>query len=912
MENGSQLGPYEIVERIGAGGMGEVYRARDSRLEREVAIKILPPAVAHDPNRLARFQEEARLLASVNHANIAAIHELDNANGVEFFAQELVPGISLSQRLKEGPLDLDEALDVARQIATALEVAHDNGLVHRDLKPSNVMLTPDMQVKVLDFGLAIPVTRESDDLENTATQEIPALARDDTPTVSVDTAPTVLTTGPRATGVEGTPPYMSPEQARGRMVDRRSDIWSFGCVLYEMLCARKCFSGDTPLDVLAAVVRADPDWSVLPRSTPAATRVLLQRTLRKDPLRRLQHIGEARVRLEEIAEGFEEERIVVDGGDRGLAVGAGVGWAAALLMIGGFTGAILQGAIFGGGRGATLSPDPVSASIALAPGQSLASQPFTSLAVSPDGRLIAFAAGDGDRHQLYLRRLDDFEPIPVPGSEGGTSPFFSPDGQWLGFFANGYLMRLPTAGGAPEQICEVPVGNTGATWTRDGRIIFGTFQVGDGLKWVRATGGEATPLTRPEPDRFELEHNWPSILPDDDTLIFTSRGHGGSSSIHALRLSGRERQRLLENVSDARYHDGYLLYSQAGELHAIQFDAATLQTVGSPVRLLPGVFVTQGGRASFAASPAGTLVFAPGDPNDIQQRLVWVSRDGSVEPLEFGPGRFGHPRLAPDDTRLATDDPVEGSIRIFDLRRGSIEKLRVPGFSAMPVWDTDGNQILMSSQVDGPAALYELRADGGGRPILALAGEQALWPRSFTEVGIAYYELNSDPASGRDIFLLGDDRRPRSLVATEHNERSPMISPDSRFVAYVSDENGRDEVYVRMIDQNDDRRWPISINGGREPVWSREGGELFYRHGHKMMSVAVATRGAPEFGVPVELFERRFAYDHVASNQYYDVALDGRFLMILPDERRLARDHVQTVLNFDRLMQSAISGGDNQ
>ncbi len=708
---------------------------------------------------------------------------------------------------------------------------------------------------------------------------------------------------------------MSPEQARGRLVDRRSDIWSFGCVLYEMMSGKKCFSGDTPLDVLAAVIRAEPDWSALPRGVPAAARALLLRTLRKDPARRLQHIGEARVRLEEIGEGFEEERIVIETGEDGLPAGAGVGWAAALLMIGGFTGAILQGAFFGAITVPVGASDPVSASISLPPGQTIVTQPYTSLAVSPDGRFLAYAAGTSEGHQLYLRRLDRFEPEPILGSEGASSPFFSPNSQWLGYFSgDGKLMKVPTAGGPAEEICEVPVGNTGAAWGADDRIVFGTLATGSGLMVVAADGGTASPLTRPEPDRNEIEHNWPTLLPDGDTLIFTSRDAQSRVSVHALSLFSRERQLLLDGVADVRYFgNGYLLYSQAGEVSAVAFDAETLSLAGEPIRLLQGVFSAEYQRSSFAASRAGTLVFLPGDAMEAQQRLAWVDRNGRAAPLPFvEPGRFGHPRLSPGETRLAVDVPSDGSIKVFDLLRGSVTPLRMPGRIAMPVWNSTGTRILVSAQVDGPAALYSMRADGVGEPQEVLLRESALWPRSWNAVGIAYYELNPNPdAGGRDIWLYeGEGTEPRPLVATPHNERSPMLSPDGCFLAYVSNEPGRDEVYVRAID--DDRRWPVSIDGGREPVWSRSGDELYYRSGDAMMFVSVQPGDSPSFGVPEVLFEGRFAYDRNASNQYYDVSSDGRFLMILPDENQQSRNHLHAVLNFDRMLEAAIEQAEDQ
>ncbi|MEO8348112.1 MAG: protein kinase, partial [Acidobacteriota bacterium] len=611
---GSNLGHYHIEEKIGEGGMGEVYRARDSVLRREVAVKVLPSIFASDPERLARFEREAHLLASLSHPNVGAIHGFEESGGVRFLVLELVPGETLAERLSGGPLPVAEALEVCRQIAEALEAAHEKGIIHRDLKPANVKITPQGKVKVLDFGLAKAFDTVSSD----------AVDRSQSPTI---------TTGATQQGVIlGTAAYMSPEQARGKAMDRRTDIWSFGCVLYEALTGKSAFVGETVSDTLAGILTREPEWDRLPVSTPANVRALLRRCLRKEPERRLRDVGDARIELEEALSGAADTAAPATA--RPSAARVGVAALAGLVL--GAVAAWIAGSRFGR-QPAVIAP-VARFSIPL-PAKSTLFTGIHSIALSPDGSLLAFAAQSGGQRQLYLRRLDDLESKPIAGTEGGIEPFFSPDGQWIGFWhpVSRALKKVALSGGAPLTLCETDV-LYGASWGADDTIVFSPTVPG-GLARVPAAGGKVEPVTKLDLDKNERDHRYAQILPGGKAVLFTIADSKIDSyddaRIAVQSLETGERKILVEGGTLGRYSpSGHLLYVRAGNLLAVPFDLARLAVTGPPVPVLKGVFesVNQGS-AHFDVARNGSLAYVPGGAEGAERTVVWVDRQGKAEPL---------------------------------------------------------------------------------------------------------------------------------------------------------------------------------------------------------------------------------------------------------------------------------------
>lgn len=890
---GKRFGSYEILEQAGSGGMGEVYRARDSELKRDVAIKVLPPTLARDPDRLAAFRQEARTLAGVQHPNIASVYGLESHEGVQLFVQELIAGETLAERIRdETPLELDEVLSVAHQLADALEAAHAAGVVHRDLKPENVMITPEGTVKVLDFGLATPVIDE-----------------DAPPPPPSDTTPTLDNIPPEGT-VLGTPSYMSPDQARGRQVDRRGDIWAFGCVLYEMLTGRRAFHGETLLDTLSAVVRAEPDWGALPPETPPRLRRLLRRCLRKKPRERLQHIGDARVLIAEIMTEPEDDEGGPAAGETASEDRRSRLPALALAVVVAVLGSI-AGVVGARWWGEPETGSPLHAALAIPSEASLVVDSAIGVSISPDGSRVAYAARVDGVSRLHVVSLVDGSTATVPSTEDTNNPFFSPDGEWIGFFVqNRRLMKMPADGGAAFEICDVPTGNWGATWLGDGTVVFATAFTGSGLMRVSADGGEPEPLLGVRPEIGETGHGRPQALPDGRHVLYTSRRDTGPVAAVVDVNTGRVRE-VLQGASDARWSPtGHLLFSRDGELFAIRFDPETLETSGTPRVLIGGVYVDpQRSEARFDVGAAGLLVYVPGDVATPGDRLVWVTRDGQVAPLEVEPGSYGHPRLSPDGTAVAVDRTGQGrgDIWVYDLDRRSFTRLTRNGDNRMPIWKPDGLRIAFASTIGGASGLYWKNADGSGERHRLLESDYSLWPRTWRDDAIAYYELNTE--TGRDIWVLADieledeDTRPRQrpLIRSPANERAPALSPDGRWIAYVSDETGDDEVYVQAF-RGDPARVTVSTDGGREPVWARDGTELFYRSGDRMMAVPVELGRPLVAGAPEVLFEGDFKADTMGSNQYFDVNRTGsRFLMIREDSSGRP-DHLHIVVDFAQLL----------
>jgi Tol biopolymer transport system component len=873
---GTRLGPYEITAQIGVGGMGEVYRATDTNLKRAVAIKVLPDAIAHDPERVARFEREARTLATLNHPNIAIVHGFEKGDSVRALVMELVEGPSLADRLAQGALPVDEALPIAKQIAEALEAAHEQGIIHRDLKPANIKVREDGTVKVLDFGLAKAMEP----------------AAGSSPSASM--SPTITTPAMTQAGtILGTAAYMSPEQAKGRTVDKRSDLWAFGCVLYEMLTGRRALDGEDVSETLATVLRGEPDWTALPGDVSPLTVALIRRCLRKDIKKRTRDAGDIVLELEEALSTPATPAAAAATGApvlsrRSLVVGL------AGLLLGGFiTGLAVW----------RLKPAPtapiIRSTINLPPEQRLVTD-LTTITLSPDGKRLAYAASASGQQQLYLLEMDAWEGKPIAGTEGALNPFFSPDGQWLGFFTVDRLMKVSISGGAPVLLARVQQQGRGGSWGSDGNIVF-AYRSDSGLSVVSKDGGTVGSLTELDRQKGEGSHRFPHHLPGDGALLFTV-GTGGSwddARIELLKLGSGERKVLLEGGSDARYvPTGHLVYLRAGTLMAVPFDLGRFEITGDRVELVQGVLPSTGnsGAAQVAFADAGASVYLSGDGRAGERTLVWVDRKGAEEPLPLPPGGYQHPNLSPNGQRvvLNIDRGNSSQVWVYDLRRGFLDPITVENHNSFPIWTSDDKVTYVSNKAGGRRNLFWKTADSSSSEEQLAASENPQVPGSWSPNGQTLAFFENDPATGLDIWTLSLDNRgkPELLVRTPSREGNAAFSPDGHWIAYTSNKSGQDEVYVQSFPGKDSGP-RVSTQGGREPVWSRDGRELFYRSGDKMM--AVATTFEPKFDPPKAevLFERRYSR---TTPRNYDVHPDGRFLML--KESEVEATHINLVLNW--------------
>lgn len=899
---GSHVGSLKIVSLIGSGGMGEVYLAQDVRLGRDVAVKILPETLADDPGRRNRFEREARMLASLNHPNIATLYGLTDIGRHIALEMEFVPGDTLADRLRRGPIRVEDALPIFKQLAQALEAAHERGIVHRDLKPANIKVPADGRVKVLDFGLAKAMDAESSD--------------DGRP----DAAFTVTSSHTQPGMILGTARYMSPEQARGLPVDRRSDIWSFGCVVYETLCGAPPFMADTASDTLAAILKDEPDWSVV--AGPPPLQRLLRRCLQKDPQSRLRDIADARLEIEELLLETSASRPVASrtwpAKMRRWHVRALMGGLLALVAT-----VITIGLWWSWPRPAL--PAPARVAILLPPGHRLVMGSAPVLALSPDGqRLVYAAATPGRLTALYLRPLDRFEASPLPGTEAASAPFFSPDGRWVGFYASDGIQRVSLDGGAPLRICAAPP-ISGAAWLTDGTIVFGTTLAGDGLWRVSADGGTAEPLTTPERAQGEIQHRYPLALPDS-TIAFTVVTDNGA--VGAVLPPGARTWGKLPQVQPAGgiqwASGGHLVTSQGMSLLAIPFDMTTGDVSGSPVPLSERTIATAGDGTPFAVAQSGTLAYVPGRTAAPSRALMLVDRDGRATPLGVTPGAFVHPRFSPDNRWLAvTIETDTGSdVWLQDQARSTRSRLTAGDRSGFAVWSPDSGAVGFHATRLGPWTLYARPVDGstpaeslvaGARPeasavwsrdpsetllpgfVPSLTGANPLFPQSWHADGRTIAFVERKPNGEHDIWVVERGRDPAPFLLTPADESSPEFSPDGRWLAYVSDESGRNEVYVQPY-PGPGGRWLASTAGGTDPVWSPDGREMYYLQGDQMMAVPFVTTPAPSPGVPRRLFEG--AYERSAVGRNYDLSPDGtRFVMIRGDQAdRPPQIHV--VLNW--------------
>jgi Tol biopolymer transport system component len=881
---GTRLGPYEITGQIGSGGMGEVYRATDTNLKRAVAIKVLPDAVAADPERLARFQREAEVLAALNHPHIAAIYGLERADSMTALVLELVEGPTLADRIAQGPIPVDEALSIAKQIADGLEAAHERGIIHRDLKPANVKVRPDGTVKVLDFGLAKALA--------------PASAAVTDVTVSPNITSPAMMTG---IGVLlGTAAYMSPEQARGKAVDKRCDIWAFGCVLYEMVTGKQAFRGEDITETLASVVKAEPDWDVLPADTPSNIRTLLFRCLQKDIKKRVRDAGDIVIECEQLV--TTSATVVVTPlavvpifSRRSVAIGL-VG-----LLLGGF---IAGFAVW------RLTPEPMAPvsrfTVMLPLGQRLAVG-HTAIAVSPDGRRLAYVAiASGGLQQLYLREMDSLEGKPLAGTEGAVGPFFSPDGLRLGFFTFNRLKNVSVSGGPPVILAPVRDFGRGGSWGPDGNIVFASGPE-SGLSLVSAAGGTVESLTTIDRQKGEGSHRFPHYLPGGRALLLTV-GTGGSwddARIEVLPLGSDERKVLIGGGSDARYvPTGHLVHRRTGSLVAVPFDLGRMEVVGSPVVLVEGVLpaTNNTGAAQATFTYAGSLLYVPGAGGVFEITPVWVDRAGREQPFPLPPPPrvYGEPRFSPNGQSVALDidEGNGGDVWIYELPRGTLTRLTVDG-ARLPIWTSDGKKVTFASG-RSPAAggLFWKPADGSGNVERLTTSENPQRPDSWSPNGETLAFTENDSSTGLDIWALPlkNGKKSRPLIRTSFNETNLAFSPDGGWIAYQSDESGRYEVYVQPF-PGPGGRVPISTQGGTGPAWSRDGRELFYRSGDKMMAVATTIQPTFQVAKPTVLFEKPYYY--VDPLRDYDIASDGRrFLMLKEGEQVANAIRMNLVLNW--------------
>ncbi len=852
---GQTISHYKITSKLGEGGMGEVYRAEDTTLRREVALKVLPEQFTQDDERLARFQREAQLLASLNHPNIAAIHGLEQADGVRFLILELVEGETLAERIQKGAIPLEESLKIALQITEALEAAHEKGVIHRDLKPANVKITPEGVVKVLDFGLAKAM-------------------EDEVVPQDISQSPTISHMATRAGIILGTAAYMSPEQAKGRPVDKWADVWAFGAVLYEMLVGKLAFDAEDISQILAKVLEREPQWDNLPKSVPTSIRRLLARALTKDLRKRLQVIAEARIVIEEYLSDPSAYEVDIAVAPQPAGKRQMVGW---LLPCAIASVIITLMAVW------ILSPQPVPKpltrmALVLPSDQQLSSGGRHQVALSPDGTRLVYVVNAGSpipEIQLYLRAMDQLEATPIRGTAEGTvgSPFFSPGGQWVGFYAAGELKRVSIAGGAPVTLCKA-ANPYGASWGADDRIVFG--QGREGIFQVPAAGGTKELLISVAGNE---EAHGPQVLPGGQSVLFTLGGPvpWDDAQIVVQSLESGERKVLVNGGTDARYvSTGHLVYVRAGTLLAVPFDLGSLGVNGDPVPIVQGVLQVEGtaltGAAQFSFSDLGSFLYVPDGGGMSEHRLVWVDRNGVEEPIKAEPRPYQQPRLSPDGRLLALE--IEGDIWTYDLIRETTTRVTFDGGSR-PAWTPDGKQIVFTHS----SGLFRVAVDGSSGVERVFEGtahhSNAVSPDGQTLL------LHAHNHEGTDALTLKLDGQsePQSWLATASRDTGTAFSPDGKWIVYGSDESGQGEIYVRPF-PGPGGKIQVSTDGGDQPLWIANG-EIFYKQVNQMIAAQVQTEPELIVGRPQKLFEGQYIYGNVGPFASYDVTPDGQqFVMI--------------------------------
>jgi Tol biopolymer transport system component len=880
LPQGTRIGPYEIVAPLGAGGMGEVYRAHDAKLHRDVAIKILPEPFVGDADRVARFEREAKALAALSHPNIATIHGFEESPstvsgqaGIKALVLELVEGPTLADRVAHGSIAATEALPIARQIALALEAAHARGIVHRDLKPWNVKVRPDGTVKILDFGLA---KLQEAVAYGAGRSDAAEAARDEGALLS--NSPTVAAAGTHAGVVLGTAAYMSPEQARGRPVDKRADIWAFGCVLFEMLTATQAFSASDLTGTLAAVITQEPTWNALPPSTPSSIRRVLRRCLEKDPDKRLHDIADARIEIDEaLADGEPSLPVAV----RPAARRERLAWLAAITLFLALVAAVLVIVT----RPRFAEPPVTRLDVTTPP----TADPI-SFALAPDGRQLVFVATADTTSKLWLRRFDQTAAQPLAGTDDASFPFWSPDSRSIGFFAGGKLKRVDASGSVPQVLADAPAGR-GGTWNADGVIVFAPMNVG-GLMRVAATGG--APALATQSTLSANSHRWPQFLPDGrHFLLLVGLGDPSSRGVFVASVDDGRLQRVLDQETAAFFAPPHwLLSARQGQLTARRFDPVRLTLSGDPVLVEPNVGADPAGfLAAFSVAPTGVVALRGTAAS--RRQLVWFDRRGNQLATAGSPDEnaMSAPAISPSGGQIAMYRTIEGNsdIWLIDVARQFSSKMTFdPATDGSPVWSADGRTIIFRSTRSGASDLYRTLANRSGSDQVFLATPENKSPLDVSRDGRHLLFTIQNAKSGVDLMAMSltGDGKPFPVVQTNYDEVEGQFSPDGRWIVYVSNESGSNEVYAQPFPGPGDRV-RVSTTGGAHPRWRRDGAEVFYvTPDNRLMAAAVRiSEGSLDISAPAELFRVRFAtgtnINLAAGLQrpQYAVASDGRFLV---------------------------------
>jgi serine/threonine protein kinase len=890
---GKSLIHYEITAEIGRGGMGEVYQAKDTKLGRDVAIKVLPEEFATDSDRVARFQREAKLLASLNHPNIAAIHGLEESDGTHFLVMELIEGDTLNDRIKSGSVPVEEALKLALQMAEALEAAHEKGVIHRDLKPANIKVTPDGKVKILDFGLAKAYVGDQGDM-------------------NLADSPTISAAATQKGVILGTAAYMSPEQARGKPVDKRADIWAFGVVLFEMLTGRQAFQGEDVSVTLASVITSDVNLTLLPTNIHPRVREVINRCLQKESKKRYSGISDAQYEMEQVLSdpsGILMEPVTTLKPKKKLRVG--ISW---------ITTVFILGLIIAGVAGWYLKPSEkrqvTRFSYELPKDLQFGDLTERAVAVSPDGSQLVYCTNAG----LYLRSMDELDARLIDGTEGAQKPFFSPDSQWIGYVsADSQLKKVAVSGGAPVSLAEI--NSTGfINWEADDSIVYG--QLGSGIMRVSSNGGIPEIIVKAESRNIIA----PQTLSDGRAMIFTEIGKQPFSIFIQSIKSGESKELL---VGDTAYYlqTGHIVYAVDNNLFAIPFNPKTLEITGGPISMVEGV-LRAGGAPQYAVSDSGTLIYMTGTATlglTPKQTLVWVDRNGNEEPLATPTDAYSNPRISPDGTRVASTIETGGNqdIRIWDLVRKTMMRLTFDAaVDAIPIWSLDGKQIFFASRRDRNYAIHYKAADGTGAvEYLGSVPNKLIIPHSWSSDGktLCLMEWRGvPPRFDIGVMSMEGDRQYQQLLQEEHSEAQPKISPNGNWMAYVSDESGQREIYVRPFPEVDKGRWQVSTNGGDSPLWSPDGRELFYRNGDAVMTVTVRTEPTFSLETPKILFRGTYvSYEAIMWSQIlsnpWDIDPDGKRFLMIKEAEPTGEDssqgrprRINIILNWDEELKQRV------
>ncbi len=889
---GSQIGPYHIVSPLGVGGMGEVYRATDSRLRREVAIKVVPEVTAGNPDRMARFAREAQFLAAMNHPNIASIYGFEESPTMLALVMELVEGPTLAERLAQGPLPLEDGLPILRQITEALEYAHDRGIIHRDLKPANIKVKPDGTAKVLDFGLAKALS-------------------EDINTAEISNSPTLTAAATKAGLILGTAAYMSPEQARGKTVDRRADIWSFGAVVFEVFTGTVAFKGDTVSDTLAAVIRGEPDWSLLPPKIPHEIQQLIRRCLDKDARTRLQSIGEARIALENASSGRNSSIIGVlpisdpvtkaaQPEDRALKLPAGAALAALLIVAGYLAGILFH-------RGNASDGAAIRFTIMPPAGTSLNSA-LRTVAISPDGARIAISASTSDGPRLYLREMNAASPVAVSGADGAVNPVFSPDGKWLAFFVGAQLRKISLDGGAPVTVADGISTAKGMSWGTDHNIYYAP-AVNSGILRISDGGGKPQPVTQLQSG--ELAHISPEVLPDGKALLFTvfSGGNEDDGALVAQKIGSNERKVVIPKGVEARFlAPNHLLYMRGGSLMATTFDPKSLEVSGTPVTAIQDILMGSSlGSAQYDLSNSGTLVYVNGGRQAVENSLVIAEHDAKVQPLPVKPNLYGSPRFSPDGNLLAlTLRLPDPDIWIYDLGRGALRRISfAPGEDELPVWSPDGKRIAYAS--NGRQQAFVVAVDGSGQEESLMKNDSHFHLQSWSPDGklIAFERLGVSGQYEIWMLPLEGERKPYSYLASQFRLSQPAFSNDGHWLAYTSNESGRGEVYVQRF-PGPGEKVQVSTDGGTNPVWSHDGKQLVYENSGTLWATEVLLS-------PFRIGKSRVLYQgeiwNDAAGPNYALAPGAHKIVVVERVKDPDGGNVKVVLNWRQELQNQSGSG---